>query len=301
METSALSGLRHGSPVPLYIQLSEIIRRQIHSGQYAAGQQLPTEKQLCKKYTVSTITVRQAVMKLANEGLLFRRQGKGTFAAEPKMNRDISHLYSFTEDMKQRGCTPSSRILDQRIVAAGESHGSLGLSGPEEQVTMIVQLRLADKVPLLLETTLVPVALAPGLVLQDLATRSLYVVLRESHGITIESAVESFESVILDSEEAELLNCAPNSAGFHLTRLACDATDTPVELTTSRTRADRCRFSITWGRNPLALRRETRHACRPRGRGMRRGLHADRQPSRVPPYVGRSLPGRMGLPRGEHP
>lgn len=256
MDTIASSELKQDSAVPLYIQLSEIIRRQIHTGQYAAGQQLPTEKELCERYSVSSMTVRQAVMKLVNEGLLFRRQGKGTFVAEPKLNRDISHLYSFSDDMRRMGRAPSSRILELDVVAAGGAHGLLGLSGPAEQVTRMVRLRLADGVPLLLETSLIPLSLAPGLASQDLVSGSLYIVLQERYGIAIESAVESFESVILDLKEARLLDCSPKSAAFHITRLARDAADMPVELTTSLTRADRCKFTMTWGRTSVALRRE---------------------------------------------
>jgi GntR family transcriptional regulator len=250
------SELRYDGTVPLYIQLSELIRRQINSGQYATGAQLPTEKELCDRYSVSTITVRQAVIKLVNEGLLFRRRGKGTFVTEPKLDRDISRLYSFSDDMRRMGRSPSSRILDLRVVAVGEAQQLLGLSGPEQEATKIIRLRLADGIPLLLETTFIPLALAPDLARHDLASCSLYTVLQEQYGITVESAVESFESTILDAREARLLGCPPNSAGFHITRLACSAAGTAVELTTSRARADRCKFSIVWGRRPRALRRE---------------------------------------------
>ncbi|HUX87594.1 MAG TPA: GntR family transcriptional regulator [Chloroflexota bacterium] len=66
-------------PIPYYYQLEGFLRQQIESGQWQAGEQVPSEKQLCEYYTVSRTTVRQAVTNLVNEGLLYHVKGKGTF------------------------------------------------------------------------------------------------------------------------------------------------------------------------------------------------------------------------------
>ncbi len=256
LSDSVKNGLRDDSPIPLYVQLGEILRRQIVSGLYAPGEQLPTEKEFCERYGVSTITVRQAVLNLVDEGLLYRRRGKGTFVAEPKLSRDISTIYSFSEDMKRLGLRPSSRVLDLRLIEADEVKAQLSLPGEGEHVFLIVRLRLADGTPLLLETTYIPSRIAPGLMGKDLSGRSLYAILKEDYGVEVSSAVESFESVILDAEEAELLGCPAASAAFHIERTAYDPSGVPVELTSSLTRADRCKFSITWGASSFAVERE---------------------------------------------
>jgi DNA-binding GntR family transcriptional regulator len=68
--------------VPLYFQLEQIIKSKILMGEFLPGEQIPTEKDLCETYQVSTITARQAILNLVNEGLIIRRQGKGSFIKE---------------------------------------------------------------------------------------------------------------------------------------------------------------------------------------------------------------------------
>ena len=256
MIDSTRDGLREDSPIPLYVQLEELLRRKITSGAYPPGRQLPAERELCRRYGVSIITVRQAILKLVDHGLLYRRRGKGTFVSEPKLSRDISSLYSFTQDMKRLGLEPSSRVLDLREIEGGDATVQLSLLSPADRVILLVRLRIANATPLLLETTYIPSRIAPGLVDKDLAAGSLYEILGRDYGVEIASAAENFESVVLDAEEAELLGCQAGSPGFHIERTAYDSSGVPVELTSSLTRADRCKFSITWGDGYSTVQRE---------------------------------------------
>ena len=72
--------------IPLYVQLKQIIKSKIMTGELLSGEQIPTEKELVQTYRVSSITARQAVLKLVQEGLLLRKQGKGTFVREGVAN-----------------------------------------------------------------------------------------------------------------------------------------------------------------------------------------------------------------------
>jgi len=73
--------------VPLYFQLEQIIKSKILMGEFVPGEQISTDKDLCETYQISTITARQAILNLVNEGLLIRKQGKGTFVADGVKNR----------------------------------------------------------------------------------------------------------------------------------------------------------------------------------------------------------------------
>ena len=68
--------------LPLYQQLAELLKEEIHAGRYKQGQKLPTELELCKLYHVSRNTVRGALQQLEKENLLLRQQGKGTLSAK---------------------------------------------------------------------------------------------------------------------------------------------------------------------------------------------------------------------------
>jgi len=66
-------------PSPLYIQIYRDLKNRIQNGSVKVGEQLPIEKKLSASYEVSIITVKQAISKLVEEQLVYRRQGKGTF------------------------------------------------------------------------------------------------------------------------------------------------------------------------------------------------------------------------------
>ena len=72
--------------IPLYLQLEQIIKSKILMGEFMPGDQIPTEKDLCVTYKISSITARQAILNLVNEGMLIRRQGKGTFVTQGLKN-----------------------------------------------------------------------------------------------------------------------------------------------------------------------------------------------------------------------
>jgi len=79
----------------LYIQLTRIFLEEIKSGKWQLNQRIPSEEELCKKYGVSKITVRQAVNNLVSDGYLMKLQGKGTFPAGQRLQhpfRGIHHL-----------------------------------------------------------------------------------------------------------------------------------------------------------------------------------------------------------------
>src|SRR5438128_8019415 len=72
------------------------------------GAPIPSERELCVRYSVSRMTLRRALEELARQGYLVRRQGAATYTARPKISQRLT-LLSFTEDMRRRGMTTSSR------------------------------------------------------------------------------------------------------------------------------------------------------------------------------------------------
>ena len=111
--------LDKGSHIPLYLQLSGQLTRLIQQRILSQGDRLPSERELAEMLNVSRITARQAVEELLDIGLIYREQGKGTFVAESKM-RGLLGFASFTEDMKNRGMVPCSRIISQEVVAVDD-------------------------------------------------------------------------------------------------------------------------------------------------------------------------------------
>ncbi len=238
--------LSEESDTPLYFQLSNLLRQQIHSGILKPGDLIPSESQLCSQYGVSRTTVRQALNQLVEENLIIRRRGKGSFVASQKLHRNLNHLYSFSEDMHSAGLNPYSKVLESFMTKAPEKVlNALGLRHDgSSDVFKLSRLRMAKNEPQLLETTYIPLYLCPGIERENFSTTSLYNTLRSTYGLNLYKALESYESIKLSKEACTLLNCKSSSWGFSIQRIAYLDTGVAYEYTSSVARSDKCIFEV---------------------------------------------------------
>ena len=216
-----------------------------------SGSAMPTERELCQTYGVSRATVRQALGQLEIEQRIYRRQGKGTFVANAKIEQRLE-LMSHTEGMRASGFSPSSKLIDVRRVAAGADVGvQLGLSTKAE-VLRIERLRLADNEPIAIEVVFLSAERFDGItgVLSDSA--SLYQLLSSNYGVELASAEETIEAVVAEGREAGLLRCQAGMPLLMLSRRTLDTQGQPIEFVRSLYRGDRYRFQ-TGLRRPVPL------------------------------------------------
>jgi GntR family transcriptional regulator len=235
--------LDRARPEPLYHQLEVLLRERILSGEWARGEQIPTEERLVALYGVSRVTVRQAVRNLVQAGYLERGQGRGTFVREPTLVAGERGLLSFSEEMRALGLRPGSVLLECTVVPAGEVVASkLGLD-PDARVHRIRRLRTGDGKPIGLQTSHLSVARFPGLADVMGNDTSLYGTLRDRFGVELGHARETFSVAPIPRAEAVTLGVAPGACAFSVERVAHDATD-PFEYTVSLMRGDR--YRIQW-------------------------------------------------------
>jgi GntR family transcriptional regulator len=234
---------RLSAPVPLYIQIAENLLEKIESGELAPGHRLPSERELSKTFGVTRSTVRLAFQVLENQGLLYRRQGQGTFVSEPKIERQAGKLVPFTRGMEQRGYKPEGKLISmERIPAEVSIAGELDVTVGAD-IYFIRRVRLLNKEPVMLERLYVPAALFPGLERYDLAKRSLYEVMESEYGVEVVEARQSLEPVNATEYEAELLEIEPGRALMLERRLAFDQEGRAVERARDLFRGDRFRFT----------------------------------------------------------
>jgi GntR family transcriptional regulator len=205
------------------------------------GSPIPTERSLAAEFDVSRTTVRQALAELTVEGRLLRVQGKGTFAAEPKVAQRLQ-LSSYTEDMRAQGREPSSRLIEISEDPADIELARLLNIRAGAKVLRMHRLRLADNEPMAIETTHLPLSRFRGLRRYVSSGGSLYQVLRERFGVEMGHAEETIETALASPEEAELLGADVGLPMLLLSRHSFDSAGNPVEWVRSVYRGDRYKF-----------------------------------------------------------
>ncbi|HEY8425541.1 MAG TPA: GntR family transcriptional regulator [Limnochordales bacterium] len=236
---------------PLYVQLKRALLDLIERGEIRHGQRIPSERQLAQHLGISRMTVRQALVELVQESVLVRRQGRGTFVAERKIEQGLVSLTSFSEDMRRRGMRPGARLLDMEVQEAPPKvEKALGLDG-DRRVLVIRRLRLADGIPMALETSHLPIARVPSVPRRRVVEGSLYEYLQGELGIDLARAHQTLEPVLAGESEARLLGVEPGSPLLLMERTTYDATGEPVEFVRSLYRGDRYKFFVELRRDRL--------------------------------------------------
>lgn len=221
---------------PRYEQLYRHLSAAIAAGELPPDTQLPPERELALIAEVSRVTVRKAVGQLVEDGVLEQRRGAGTFVKPPvpKMEHSLSALLSFTECMRQRGKTSSSRVLRRGLfLPAPDEIMALGLSAGE-RVARVERLRFADDAPLALEWSSLPSDVLPD---PEAVETSLYDILRAA-GRAPTRAVQRITAVNLTAADAKLLLLPEGAAVLRIDRTAYLPSGRPIEFTRGLYRGD---------------------------------------------------------------
>jgi len=233
------------SPIPLHVQVKQALKDRIVRHIWKSGDLVPGDLELCDEFGVSRTTVRQGLAELAHEGWVVRERGRGTFVAPPKLTeRAVERLSGFFEDMVALGHPPVSQVLLQQVRTADEQvAGRLNLN-PGERIVEIERLRFVHDEPVLLTTTYLPQALAPGLETADLTRRSLYEYLETECGLSLASGRRTLEAIAADARQAKLLRIRKGAPLVFLQSVSFLADGRPIEFYLAFHRGDRSRFEV---------------------------------------------------------
>ena len=230
---------------PRYAEIAEYVRGLIVAAE--PGDRLPSDAELCERFQVSRMTARQAVQVLANEGLLHRRRGKGTFVTRRRVARLLGSPLSFSEGMRRRGAAPSSHLLTSGEVAPTPRESAALHLDEGEPAIVLQRLRLADGVPMAIERAVMPAALK-AVFDADLEVESLHRAFERLGRIPTQALAE-VGARRATAEERRLLDLPTNGVVVSEQRTIFDQDGAPLEATVTCYAADRYQFQAVLHRN----------------------------------------------------
>lgn len=229
------------SGLPYYLQIFNELRERIVSGAYQPGQLISSENELVNEFGVTRATIRNAMKKLQDEGLVYTEKGKGSYVSSPKIEQSLFKFYSF-------GRNYSSFNIQSVLISVKEISDSeiqkIFLLSEDEQLKQIIRIRKLDNTPVIIETSYIPVALAPDIETFDLKNLSIYNLLEQQYGLKILKAKEYLDTCTADSYCSKLLEIEKGESMFVTERITYGINETPIEYRRSIIRSDKFRFSV---------------------------------------------------------
>lgn len=232
-----------GHPLPLWAQVEADLRRRLAAGEF--DERFPTDMELVEAYGVSRHTVRDAVGRLCDDGLLERHRGRGTVVTRTEFEQPLGALYSLFRSIEEQGERQHSVVRRLEETTDALAAERLGVT-PGTPLVHLERLRFAGDEPLALDESWLPSDLARPLLATDFTHTALYTELAHRCGTTVASGWERIRPVVPSTEARADLALPAHEAAFAVERLARDQTGRPVDWRTSLVRGDRYGFVARW-------------------------------------------------------
>jgi DNA-binding GntR family transcriptional regulator len=227
----------------LYLQLYEILRKKIESGEWPVGSKIPTEDELCRKFNVSRATVRTAVLEFVRQGYLVRQQGKGTFVFKSILSEGLTLAANFRELPFEEGLSFNTNVLARTVMKpTADLRTKLDISR-DKHVIYIKRLYLTDKEPVVLQEAYIPYHVCPSLLEDDMEHNFLFDLFEKKYGIKITKVKNFTETASLNANEARLIGSPEGSSAVLLTQFFYSG-ETPIMFARLINRTDKFKFLI---------------------------------------------------------
>lgn len=229
---------------PIYLQICELIREKIDSGEIVIGSRIWSESDIMEKFNVSRNTARKAIETLQNEGIVFRIQGKGSFVSQPKVDYGLQSLMSFSEEINEKKLNPTSKVICFTREHPEPFHAT-NLKIPEDQwVFKLERIRFADQYPIAYQITFIPENLCPGLLDYDFTDKSLYDVFEKQYNHVLSWQKTVIKPVVADNYIAEIFKVSPRTPLLYTESITYLAGGTPVESNKNIYLSERYQFTV---------------------------------------------------------
>lgn len=233
--------------IPYYLQLADILREKILTGEYHPDELIPSERELCENYDVSRSTVRQTMQTLKEENLIRKQRGVGTRVVAPsKIEQNLSGFHDFDLQMLEQGHDASMTILGHKMLnCPGRAQRLLELE-ENDSIFRLDRLRFVGSNPVFIEKIYLPVTKFPNISESDFTGTDLFLKkVKDEYGIILGQVKVFLEPVLLYDIECDTMQIKNRPApGLLIERITHDDTGSPIVMTKRVFRGDLCRHIL---------------------------------------------------------
>lgn len=227
--------------IPVYQIIENDIKEKINKGELRHGDMIHSENELKDLYSVSRMTVRQALNNLVNEGYLYRHKGKGTFVNNLKIEKRMQGLVGFTEEMRRMNKRVRSKVITFNTVKADDEIANKLFLQPGEEVFAIERVRYGEDIPVLFERLFIPKSLFKDMSLEVMET-SFYDYVENQLSLKINYCIQTIEAKSSNPRVSEMLEIQKSSPVLYITRNTFLDRGFPFEYVKAYYRGDQYRF-----------------------------------------------------------
>lgn len=229
--------------LPLYFQLKSYIVNQISTGEWKAGDKIPSEAEFCEQFSISRTTIRQAINELVIQGKLIRSAGRGTFVSKYRIEQP-SFFLNFSQDMKLRGLTPSTKVLQIESIPITPYLSKIMHLDETDKVVFIKRQRYADNRIISVESCYLPYFKYASILDEDIANQSLSELMMRKFNSKPVRSFHSIASIGCPTAEAEILEVKQGSPILFISGINFDENDFLFEYYHTFIRGDRFTYNV---------------------------------------------------------
>ncbi|MDT3392528.1 MAG: GntR family transcriptional regulator [Bacillota bacterium] len=222
----------------VYQRIIKDLTRRIFAGEFAAEMRLPDERHLSEEYAVSRSSIKRALAMLANDGVVFKKRGSGTFINplylenQSLFNYEGSNL-GITDNLQMAGKKPGIKLLEFAVIPATATLQRDLFLQSGEFVYQIKRLRLLDDQPFMIEESFIPIKVVPELN-QDIAGHSIFNYLQETKKQAVTKSFLTIGAAPATAEDQELLHLQANEPVGTMAGIFFLDDGTPIEYSFMR-------------------------------------------------------------------
>lgn len=231
---------------PLYAQLEKEIRQKLDDEEWAVNTRIPSESELGRIYGISRMTARAVLNRLTEEGLLRRVPGKGTYVAEPKIQRKPNSNSGMLDQLNQQGYNTQAEVISTSEDTASKRIADLLALEKDDMVAIACCMCKVEKNPISYHTSYFPAELFPNFRERGNKYHQVIDIIQKEYQYTICRHTETLQVKAASLEESMLLQVKPGSPVLMLDTLYYSADDAPLGYSRVIFRGDKVKLTFDY-------------------------------------------------------